>query len=140
MYGIDLESPMMQDANMSMHKEKIISLCNDIYGSAIRLKEIHLHTHSQSIHLLTDSAFDEFLEVFDELMEGVLGITDSKLELGSIRPNIPSSEDDTEILKMIRIKVNETKENLCSMLSGLEPVLDEFLSDLNKKIYLSRNR
>jgi len=141
MYELSLDNPMSNTEQVSAHKGEIISLSNDIFGARIRIKEIHLHTRNQAEHLLTDGATGEFADVFDSLLEGVLGITDSKLELGSIRPNIPESASATEIFKTLRARVIDTKEKICDdeLYSSIENILDDFLTYLNKSIYLSRN-
>lgn len=126
---------------MMLHKQLVIALSNDIYGAIIRFKEIHLNTSSQTVHLQMDNLGGEFVSVYDKLLEAILGITDSKLEIGSIKPNIPSYTNATQVLKLVKLQVIKAKEQLIgSQCAPLHALLDDFLIDVNKHIYLSVNR
>lgn len=129
------------DDSMMMHKQLVIALSNNIYGAIIRVKEIHLNTSSQTVHEHADSICWRFAHVYDKLLETILGITDSKLEFGSIRPNLPEPTNLTQVLKILRMQVSKTKEQLPGeYCNAIHNILDEFLVDINKDIYLSVNR
>ena len=121
-------------------KGSIIQFSNELCGTSLKLKEIHLHTTNQSEHELTDKCVWEISSVYDHLLEGMLGITDSKLEFNSIKPIIPESADVVELLKTLKKKADSLNTYIChSEFAQLENLLDEFIDNLNKYIYLARN-
>lgn len=118
----------------------IIQFSNELCGTSLKLKEIHLHTTNQSEHELTDRCKWVISNFYDSLLEGMLGITDSKLEFNSIKPIIPETADVVELLKTLKRKADNLNQYIChSEFAQLENLLDEFINDLNKYIYLARN-
>lgn len=118
----------------------IIQFSNELCGTSLKLKEIHLHTTNQSEHELTDRCKWVINDFYDSLLEGMLGITDSKLEFNSIKPIIPETADVVELLKTLKRKADNLNQYIChSEFAQLENLLDEFINDLNKYIYLARN-
>ena len=121
-------------------KGSIIQFSNEMCGTSLKLKEIHLHTTNQSEHQLTDNCTWTINSTYDRLLEGMLGITDSKLEVNSTKPIIPESADVVELLKSLKKKADNLNEYIChSEFAQLENLLDEFIDSLNKYIYLARN-
>lgn len=54
--------------------DRVITFVNELYGSYLKLKEIHWNTYSKSLHLLIDEINDDLLEYIDDITENILGI------------------------------------------------------------------
>lgn len=121
--------------------DRVITFVNELYGSYLKLKEIHWNTYSKSLHLLIDEINDDLLEYIDDITENILGINDNRPGYGILHPNIPNSSDTKAILQVLANKNEYLKSYLVAgRYAGLVNVLDDLAQTLNKYIYLSDDR
>ena len=111
---------------------------NRLQGIRTRLKELHYSASNMDIHKLTDEFLEEFDEFDDSLMENSQALWGT-IKVGELNPELPKSENFSELLTdlrgiLIAIK-KESKDDL--MWSGIINIVDDFLSTINRYIYLT---
>lgn len=120
-----------------MRKEILDYIC-DLHGYLIRLKEIHWSTDNNAEHLLCDEIMDDVRDNEDKFMESAMGLYDSKIKVGELKPYLPNATELKPMLNemksetvAIRGKLTKPEE------SGLVTVLDDILSFIGKYLYRS---
>lgn len=120
-----------------MRKEVIDYIC-DLHGYLIRLKEIHWSTDNNAEHLLCNEIMDDVRDNEDKFMESAMGLYDSKIKIGELKPYLPNATELKPMLNemksetvAIRGKLTKPEE------SGLVTVLDDILSFIGKYLYRS---
>lgn len=123
-----------------MQKEIIDYIC-DLHGYLIRLKEIHWSTDNNAEHLLCDEIMDNVRGNEDKFMESAMGLYDSKIKVGELKPYLPNATELKPMLNemksetvAIRGKLTKPEE------SGLVTVLDDILSFIGKYLYRSTQK
>jgi len=123
-----------------MQKEIIDYIC-DLHGYLIRLKEIHWSTDNNAEHLLCDEIMDNVRDNEDKFMESAMGLYDSKIKVGELKPYLPNATELKPMLNemksetvAIRGKLTKPEE------SGLVTVLDDILSFIGKYLYRSTQK
>ena len=123
-----------------MRKEVLDYIC-DLHGYLIRLKEIHWSTDNNAEHLLCDEIMDDVRDNEDKFMESAMGLYDSKIKIGELKPYLPNATELKPMLNemksetvAIRGKLTKPEE------SGLVTVLDDILSFIGKYLYRSTQK
>ena len=117
----------------------ILNIVNCLFGSYIRIREIHWNTHTQATHNLTNDIMPEIIEYIDALLELLSGIHE-RPGFDILKPVIPSTKQLSDILKAMTMKVEVSHDLLCDpQLRGIKKILDDLVADLNKWNYLSQN-
>lgn len=125
----------------NMDFNRVITFVNELYGSYLKLKEIHWNTYSKSLHLLIDEINDDLLEVIDDITENIMGIEDDRFGYNILNPNIPQTTDTKAILKVLAAKAEQLNSFMSGgKYSGIANILDDFAQTLNRYIYLSDDR
>ena len=121
-------------------KQKVLlSIVNCMFGSYIRIREIHWNTRIQATHNLTNDLMPEIIDYIDSILELMSGINE-RPGFDILKPIIPSTTNLGEILKALTMKV-ETSQDFLQEPSyrGILKTLDDLIADLNKWVYLSQN-
>ena len=118
---------------------EILNFENRLQGYKTRVKELHFSANRHSIHIILDDFEGELSEFEDEIMEELQAIH-GQYTPGEINPVLPKSLDSDSLLREIRADLINMREFLDSqpMYSGSVSVLDDFLHNVNKTIYLIR--
>lgn len=125
----------------NMDFNRVITFVNELYGSYLKLKEIHWNTYSKSLHLLIDEINDDLLEVIDDITENIMGIEDDRFSYNILNPNIPQTTDTKAILKVLAAKAEQLNSFMSAgRYAGIANILDDFAQTLNRYIYLSDDR
>ena len=116
---------------------KLIELINKIEGFQTRLKELHWNTGPISIHKLIDEFQDELGEFEDAVVENAVPFV-GFFEPGTLNPTLPEESSFSDVLEGIRGLVISYKREIGDSLmwSGSISIIDDFLSTINKFIYL----
>ena len=114
-------------------KQKVIlNIVNCLFGSYIRIREIHWNTHNQATHNLTNSILPDVIDYIDALLELLSGIQD-RPGFDILKPVIPSTKQLTDILKAMSMKVEASQDFLKEPnFRGINKTLDDLIADLNK--------
>lgn len=121
--------------------ERVLTFVNELYGSYLKLKEIHWNTYSKSIHLLIDEINDDILDYIDDITENIMGLEDTRFGYNVIDPNIPNTADHKAILKVLSAKAENLKSWMTAgRYAGIVNILDDFAQTMNRYIYLSDDR
>lgn len=121
--------------------ERVITFINELYGSYLKIKEIHWNTYSKSLHLLLDEINEDLLEYIDDISENIMGLEDARFGYGVLDPNIPNTTDPKSILKVLSAKSSQLRYELSSSrYAGLTNILDDFAQTMNRYLYLSDDR
>lgn len=117
--------------------DTITELVNKIEGFQTRLKELHWNTGPISIHKLIDEFQDELGEFEDAVVENAVPFV-GFFEVGTLNPVLPTESDFSGVLEGIRGLVISYKREIGDSLmwSGSISIVDDFLSTINKFIYL----
>ena len=116
---------------------KVISFVNELYGSYMKIQEIHWNTYKKGVHTTQDEIKDALIDYADKLGEVTIGI-DSRPGFDVLHPIIPMSTSSEEICTVLTRKAERLKESSIGPgYSGLVNVLDDFCADFNKYTYLS---
>jgi len=121
-------------------KEKmLISIVNCLFGSYLRIREIHWNTHNQATHNLTNTLMPDIIDYSDAIIELISGISE-RPGYDILKPIIPSTKDLKQILQALVVKI-ETVQCVLEEPSfrGVNKTLDDLIADLNKWVYLSSN-
>jgi hypothetical protein len=118
---------------------EILNFENRLQGYKTRVKELHFSANRHSIHIILDDFEGELSEFEDEIMEELQAIH-GQYTPGEINPVLPKSLDSDSLLREIRADLINMREFLDRqpMYSGSVSVLDDFLHNVNKTIYLIR--
>lgn len=123
------------------NQKEILNYVNVVYGGYIKLKEIHFNTTNQAEHLLTDNSSSDFLSYADQIMENVLGMFDTRFGLNILEMKKCNCASPKEVYAYIREEGLKLKSKLDQpIFAGMNKILDDFIADLNKWIYLSKNK
>lgn len=116
---------------------KLIELINKIEGFQTRLKELHWNTGPISIHKLIDEFQDELSGFEDAVVENAVPFV-GFFEPGTLNPTLPEESSFSDALEGIRGLVISYKREIGDSLmwSGSINIIDDFLSTINKYIYL----
>lgn len=116
---------------------KLIELINKIEGFQTRLKELHWNTGPISIHKLIDEFQDELSGFEDAVVENAVPFV-GFFEPGTLNPTLPEESSFSDVLEGIRGLVISYKREIGDSLmwSGSINIIDDFLSTINKYIYL----
>ena len=116
---------------------KVIELINKIEGFQTRLKELHWNTGPISIHKLIDEFQDELGEFEDSVVENAVPFV-GFFEIGTLNPTLPEESNFSDVLEGIRGLVISYKREIGDSLmwSGSVNIIDDFLSTINRFIYL----
>lgn len=116
---------------------KVIVFINELYGSYLKIQEIHWNTYHNGVHKVQDEIKDLLMEYSDKLAEVAMGI-DVRPGFDVLHPIIPNTTDSEEICKVLKKKAYRLKESLIGPeYSGLVNVLDDFATDMDKTAYLT---
>ena len=102
------------------------------------LKELHWSANNHATHELIDDIDGDVLDYEDRIAECVMGILDIKFGIGDLKTLLPSGKSISAVLVEMRKDVSEYKENVGDKteFAGLQNILDEFMSSINKWDYL----
>lgn len=117
-----------------------INFFNLVLSYHVMLREIHFNTTSQAQHDLTNDIMPAIMDYADLVMENAMGMFGRPgydiLKVSSIK-----CVDLTKCLENLRSETLSFKLTLTKdTFAGINKVLDDLLSDLNKWIYLSENK
>lgn len=120
--------------------KSIINFFNIVYGGYIRTREIHFNTHIQAEHNLTNDLMPALIDYTDAVMENAIGMF-GRPGMNIIVPVKCTEETLKGVLTHLRkealkLKVSQSNE----VFAGVNKILDDFIADLNKWIYLSENK
>lgn len=117
--------------------DTITELVNKIEGFQTRLKELHWNTGPISIHKLIDEFQDELGEFEDSVVENAVPFV-GFFEVGTLNPTLPEESNFSDVLEGIRGLVISYKREIGDSLmwSGSINIIDDFLSTINRFIYL----
>lgn len=123
-----------------MRKEIIDYIC-DLHGYLIRLKEIHWSTDNNAEHLLCDEIMNEVRDNEDKFMESAMGLYDSKIKVGELKPYLPNATELKPMLNEMKTETVAIREKLTKPdESGLVTVLDDILLIIGKYLYRNTQR
>lgn len=117
-----------------------IGFFNTILAYYVKLREIHFNTTCQAQHNLTNDIMPALMDYADLIMENAMGMF-GRPGFNILKFSNIDSTDLTKCLEKLRsetltFKLSLTKDTF----AGINKVLDDLLSDLNKWIYLSENK
>lgn len=117
--------------------DTLTNLINKIEGFQTRLKELHWNTGPISIHKLIDEFQDELGEFEDAAVENAVPFV-GFFEIGTLKPTLPDESTFSDVLEGIRGLVISYKREIGDSLmwSGSINIIDDFLSTINRFIYL----
>lgn len=117
--------------------DTLTGLINKIEGFQTRLKELHWNTGPISIHKLIDEFQDELGEFEDAAVENAVPFV-GFFEIGTLKPTLPDESTFSDVLEGIRGLVISYKREIGDSLmwSGSINIIDDFLSTINRFIYL----
>lgn len=118
-----------------------IHFFNVVLGIYCRLREFHFNTIVQAEHNLTNDLMPALLDYTDSVMENQMGISDSRPGMDIIEFSRSTKTSITDCLKELSDEISAYKQSLDSVKNaGTINVLDDFSTDVNKWIYLSKNK
>jgi DNA-binding ferritin-like protein len=117
--------------------DNVISVIENIEGYQTRLKELHWNTGPISIHKLIDEFQEELGEFEDSIVENAIPFV-GFFEVGTLKPELPEETTFSDVLEGIRGLAIGYKRQVGESLmwSGTINIIDDFLSTVNKFIYL----
>ena len=123
---------------MKQLKEKTIEFLSSLDGNHELLKGLHWSATSHAQHILTDEIDGEILEFQDKIAECVMGILDTKIGVGELKALLPNAKTLDALLKEMKKDVIDFKEFVgdSAEVSGLQNILDDLMSSINKWNYL----
>ena len=123
---------------MKQLKEKTIEFLSSLDGNHELLKGLHWSATNNAQHVLTDEIDGEILEYQDKIAECVMGILDSKFGVGELKALLPNAKTLDALLKEMKKDVIDFKTFIGddAEMSGLQNILDDFMSSINKWNYL----
>jgi hypothetical protein len=115
-----------------------IRLIAQMDGFRTRLEEIHWATKSMSTHKLVDDIQDALKKHQDSIAEDLQGEF-GDIEVGTIRPLLPVSEELVPLLKEMKYELVVLPLNCIEgdLFTGLKSELEGFYHKLNVFIYLA---
>lgn len=121
--------------------DKTISFFNEIVSIYLRIREFHFNTHIEAEHNLTNSLMPSLMDYADSVMENQMGINDSRPGMDIIRITPCTESTLVDTLKYLSNEISNYRETLDETTQiGIINILDDFAQDVNKWIYLSRNK
>lgn len=136
-FMIDLTQPTNEEPKLSPDMEKMLQFINMLWGSVIKVKEIHFNTHDSSTHKLCDKIQETLLDYIDELGESIQGFANQRFGYNTLKPIIPESSDLEEILRVLGAKSLQLEAYYSEPIySGITSVTSDFREDLHKFNYL----
>lgn len=126
---------------MGKNFSNCVGLYNKLVGSYLRLREYHFNTKFQAHHNFTNDWMPEIMDFADSIMEQCMGMF-GRPGMDITKPVISSKTDLTSILKEIRDYVLKFRVTIVDkeIFAGMLNVVDGFLENMNKYIYLSDNK
>lgn len=117
--------------------DTLTGLINKIEGFQTRLRELHWNTGPIPIHKLIDEFQDELGEFEDAAVENAVPFV-GFFEIGTLKPTLPDESTFSDVLEGIRGLVISYKREIGDSLmwSGSINIIDDFLSTINRFIYL----
>lgn len=117
-----------------------ISFFNTLLTHYIGLREIHFNTTIQAQHNLTNDIMPALMDYADLIMENAMGMF-GRPGFNILKPMSNNCKDLKMCLEKLRSETLTFKLSLKKdTFAGINKVLDDLLSDLNKWIYLSENK
>lgn len=124
---------------MEDKQKMMLNVVNCLFGSYIRIREIHWNTRNQATHNLTNSLLPDVIDYIDSLVELMSGIME-RPGFDILKPIIPTVKELGPILDAMVIKTENCAEYLTEpVYRGIVKTLDDLIADLNKWKYLSQN-
>lgn len=125
----------MKELNLKDITTEFLS-CLEGYHQIIRQK--HWSTTSYAKHKLTDEIDESILEYEDRIAECVMGILNTKFEIGELKTLIPRAKKLEEVISELHNDTIEFKKKIEEEIiySGLVNILDDLIADNNKWNYL----
>lgn len=124
---------------MEDKQKLLLGVVNCLFGSYIRIREIHWNTRNQATHNLTNDILPGVIDYVDTILELMSGINE-RPGFDILKPIIPSVKDLKPILQAMTMKVEACQ---CCInepsYRGVNKTLDDLIADLNKWVYLSDN-
>lgn len=119
-----------------------IEFFNSVSGIYFRMREFHFNTHIEAEHNLTNSFMPSMMEYADAVMENVMGILDSRPGMDILTPTKCEETSINSGLKYLKSEVLKLRDAIQGdeNYNGVVNILDDFTTDINKWIYLSRNK
>lgn len=119
-----------------------IDFFNSVSGIYFRMREFHFNTHIEAEHNLTNTLMPSLMDYADSVMENVMGILDSRPGMDILTPTKCDESSINAGLKYLKSEVLKLREQIQddSNYNGVVNILDDFTTDINKWIYLSRNK
>ena len=134
---IDLSQPTNEEPRLSPDLEKMLQFINMLWGSVIKVKEIHFNTHDNSTHKLCDEIQETLLDYIDEFGEVIQGFAGQRFGYGIMKPIIPESADLEEILRVLAAKSLQLEAYYSEPIySGITSITNDFRRDVHKFNYL----
>lgn len=117
--------------------DTLTGLINKIEGFQTRLKELHWNTGPIAIHKLINEFQDELGEFEDSIVENAVPFV-GFFEVSTLNPTLPNESNFSDVLEGIRGLVISYKREIGDSLmwSGSINIIDDFLSTINRFIYL----
>ena len=123
---------------MKQLKQKTIEFLCGCEGYHQILKMLHWSASSHAQHVLIDEIDDAVLGYEDSVAEVVMGMLDTKFGVGDLKSLLPSGKTLPAVLSEMKKDVIDFKEAVGDSVevSGLQNILDDFMSSINKWNYL----
>jgi len=102
------------------------------------LKMLHWSATHHALHVLTDDMDGDVLGTLDSIAECVMGITNTKFGIGDLKSLLPESKTLDGLLKEMKQDLINFKEKIGdgAEVSGLQNILDDYMSNIDKWNYL----
>lgn len=126
---------------MGKNFKNCVDLYNSLVGSYLRMREYHFNTHFQAHHNFTNDWMPEIMDFADSIMEQCMGMF-GRPGMDITKPVISKQTELTSLLTEIRDYVLKFKATIESkeIFVGMLNLVEGFLQDMNKYIYLSENK
>lgn len=123
---------------MKQLKQKTIEFLCGCEGYHQILKMLHWSASSHAQHVLIDEIDGDVLKYEDEIAEVVMGLLNTKFGVGDLKTLLPSGKTLPAVLAEMKKDVIDFKTIVGDEadVSGLQNVLDDFMSNINKWGYL----
>lgn len=122
--------------------KEAIEFFNSVSGIYFRIREFHFNTHIEAEHNLTNTLMPALMDYADAVMENFMGILDSRPGIDILMPTKCTENSINTTLKYLKTDVLKLRDAVQDdeNYNGVVNILDDFTTDINKWIYLSRNK
>lgn len=119
-------------------KKNVLDYLSVLEGYHCTLKTLHWSASNHSLHVLTDDIDGSVLETLDKIAECVMGLLNTKFGNGDLKCMLPESTTLDALLKEMKNDLIDFKKQVgdTDELCGLQNILDDYMSNINKWNYL----